>query len=169
MQWFRIGMAAMRNSNLYLKIERLYDLAQNQSRAISLFGDFLSLLFQNTVPQEAVMITVESRFLVSDVCEIIALVSDDHRHLGRREKYGKCVYSQFSDVLNRVVILEKAKEQPGYLSLDDRVKSEMFFEYAFSDTTNLILNAEFSSTKISAEVNKWFERMCGLFYEKKND
>lgn len=159
----------MRNFNFYLRIERLHNLARNQPQIIGLFGNFLFHLFQNTIPQETVMITLESHSLSSEMCEIIALVSDDPRHLGRQEKYNKCVYSQFSDMLNRVVVLEKAKEQPGYLSLDDRVKSEMFVEYTYSDIINLILNAEFSSAKISDEANKWFESMCEFFSEKKND
>jgi hypothetical protein len=155
--------------DLSLKLDSIQAFLRAHPRYLYLLKNFMIFLLKNPIPQEIVMLTLESHSLSSGMCEIIALVSDDHQHLGRHEKYDNCVYSQFSDVLNRVVILEKAKEQPGYLSLDDRVKSEMFFEYAFSDTVNLILNAEFSSAKISDETNKWFERMCEFFSEKKND
>lgn len=112
------------------------------------------------------MITLEFHTLTSGMCEIVALVGDDNRHLGRQEKYSNCIYSQFSGSLNRVVILENVTEHSGYLSLDDRVMSEIFFEYTLSDSTNLIMNAEFASSNISEEVNKWFGQMSRIFLDR---
>jgi len=125
-------------------------------------------LFQNPIPQETRMITFEFHDLNTDVCEIIVSVSKDQRNLGRREKYDDCVYSRYSDSINRVVIIERVKEQPGYLALDDQVKSEVFFEYTFTDSINFILNAEFSSDHVSDSVKRWFSRMIGIFSERKN-
>ena len=115
--------------DLSLKLESIHAIFQVQPRCIDLLKNFMISLFQYSVPQEALMITFEFHDLNTGVCEIIALVSEDHRHLGRREKYNDCVYSRYSDSVNRVVIIERVKEQPGYLSLDNQVKSEIFFEY----------------------------------------
>ena len=153
-------------NDLSLKLDRIHDLVRFHPRCLSVFKTILTSLLENPIPQETVMITIESRSLTSGMCEIVALVGDDNCHLGRQEKYSNCIYSQFSGLLNRVVILENVTEQSGYLSLDDRVMSEIFFEYFFSDSTNLILNAEFSSSNISEEVNKWFGRMTRIFLDE---
>jgi hypothetical protein len=65
-----------------------------------------------------------------------------------------------------VVIIENVKKQPGYLALDDRVMSEIFFEYTFTETIHLILNAELSSKSISDDAVKWFGIMVGIFFDE---
>ena len=116
----------MQKYNLYLRLECLHDLAQIKPHLIELFQNLLSSILQNAISQEVVMMTVESHDLLTGMCKIIALVSHDHRHLGRQEKYANCIYSKHSDSRNRIVIIESVKERPGYLSLDGRVKSEIF-------------------------------------------
>ena len=151
---------------LSLKLESFHDILQNQPRCINLIKDLMISLFQNPIPQETVMITFEFYDLTSGECEIIASVSKDQRYLGRREKYNDCVYSRYSDSINRVIIIERVKEQPGYLSLDDQVKSEVFFEYSFTDSINFILNAEFSSDHVSDSVKHWFSQRIEIFSKK---
>jgi hypothetical protein len=68
-----------------------------------------------------------------------------------------------------VVVIEKAKERPGYLSLDDRVMSEIFYEYPLTDSFHLILNAEFSSAQISVEMSTWFEKILEVILKSKDD
>ncbi|MFC2163827.1 hypothetical protein ACFLT2_02375 [Acidobacteriota bacterium] len=168
MRWFKMCSGAMQEKNLYLKLRCLHSLAQIKPHIIELFQNLLSSILQNEISREVVMMTVESHDLFTGMCEIIALVSDDHQHLGRQEKYDNCIYSNHSESRNRIVVIESVKEHPGYLSLDGRVKSEIFVEYSFSDSINLILNAEFSTTNISNEMKKWFNQMCRIFFEEKN-
>jgi len=159
----------MQNLNLYLGLGPFCHLAQIHPKIVGFFHNFFFHLLQHAIPRDTVMITLESHALAGGMCEIVVLVSDDPRHFGRREKYDSCIYSQFSDVLNRVVVIAKAKEQAGYLSLDDRVKSEIFCEYTLTDSFNLILNAEFSSVQISDEISSWFETIFELFLKEKNE
>ncbi len=154
--------------NLSLKFGSIHDILLDQPRCINHIKDLMISLFQNPIPRETIMITFEFNDLNSGVCEIIASISKDHRSLGRREKYDDCVYSRYSNSLNRVVIIERVKEQPGYLSLDDQVKSEVFFEYTFNDSINFILNAEFSSDHVSDSLIEWFSQMIVNFPEEKN-
>jgi len=158
----------MPNLDFYLRLESLLRLAQSQPQIIGFSEEFLSYLCHHAIPHEVVMITLESHFLFNGMCEILFLVSDDHHHLGRREKYDNCVYSKFSNSLGRVVVVEKVDQQPGYLSLDDRVKSETFFECPLNKSVNLILNAEFSTPRISDSVKKWFCHLSRIISKEKN-
>ncbi len=154
--------------DLSLKLESIHNIFQVQPRCLDLIKDLMISLIQNPIPQETIMITFEFHDLNTCVCEIIASVSKEQRYLGRREKYSDCVYSRYSDSINRVIIIERVKEQPGYLSLNDQVKSEVFFEFTFADSINFILNAEFSSDHVSDSVKQWFSQMIGIFSKKKN-
>lgn len=159
----------MQKYNLYLELEGLHELVQIDSRAIELFQNLLSYILQNAISPEVVMMTVESHELLSGICKIIALVSHDHRLLGRQENYDNCIYSKHSDSRNRIVAIESANKRPGYLSLDRRVKSEIFVECVYTESINLILNAEFSTANISDKMKKWFDRMCGIVLKDRND
>ena len=154
--------------DLHLKLDSFHRLFQIQPRCIDLVKDLMISVLRNPIPQEVIMITLELHDLNSGVCEIIASLSEDHRHLGRREKYDKCIFSHYSSSIDRTVIIERVKAQPGYLALDDRVMSEVFFEYTFSDSINLILNTEFSTPTISDTLKNWFESVCGIFVEEEN-
>ena len=127
--------------------------------------NFSVFFYQGVLPQELVMLTLEFHSVKERVCEIAGLVSNEDEHLGRREKYGNCIFSVHAQNRGEIILLEDVKANPAYLALEDQVNSEMFYEVELENELNLILNAEFFSMRISKAAKAWFKRLLELLSE----
>ncbi|MBN1222554.1 MAG: hypothetical protein JXB23_04865 [Candidatus Aminicenantes bacterium] len=155
----------MKQKDIHIKGDRIHALFSGKHAYLSNFYEVIAYLVQEPIPSETIMITLEEHDTAGEMCEIVMCVSKNSEYLGRREQYARCIYSGFSDILDRLVVVDNVGRHPGYLALDPRVRSEMFLETDLNGSSHLILNAEFSSGRVNPSTKKWFQRLTDILTE----
>ena len=159
----------MKQLDINISTGGIQSLFGDDSSRLANFCNLIGYLVREPCPAGTVMVTLEEHDTASGMCAVAMCASENPGHLGRRERYDRCIYSGFSDVPGRPVTVDNVRRHPGYLALDTGVRSEIFFECDNPGPVRPILNAEFSSIAVSEEAKKWFSRLTMILTGRSDD
>jgi hypothetical protein len=145
----------------------LADTIKNQLLEYKTTSAFLTKMSEfilvNKIPREMILFTAEFFYHPEKMCEIVLLIADDSVHLGRKEKYENCIFSNHTGSLGKTIVINDAKNHPAFLELDPRINAELFCECNITASLSLILNMECSTVHVPEEASLWFSRVKEKF------
>ena len=144
---------------VYTLIDTIKKQMPEHKTLLSFFERMPEFILTNKIPKEMILFTAEFFYHIEGICEIVLLIANDSIHLGRKEKYKNCIFSNYAENIGETIVLNDVKSLPAFLELDPRINAEIFCEYRISSNLSLILNMECSSAFISEEASLWFSRV----------
>ena len=144
---------------VYTLIDTIKKQMPEHKTLLSFFERMPEFILTNKIPKEMILFTAEFFHHIEGICEIVLLIANDSIHLGRKEKYKNCIFSNYAENIGETIVLNDVKSLPAFLELDPRINAEIFCEYRISSNLSLILNMECSSAFISEEASLWFSRV----------
>ena len=144
---------------VYTLIDTIKKRMPEHKTLLSFFERMPEFILTNKIPKEMILFTAEFFYHIEGICEIVLLIANDSIHLGRKEKYKNCIFSNYAENIGETIVLNDVKSLPAFLELDPRINAEIFCEYRISSNLSLILNMECSSAFISEEASLWFSRV----------
>jgi hypothetical protein len=157
------GGFGSREGSVRMKVYTLIDTIKNQipehETVLSFFERMPEFILTNKIPKEMILFTAEFLYQTERMCEIVLLIANNSVHLGRKEMYENCIFSNYAESVGETIIINDAKTHPAFLELDPRINSEIFCECKISANLSLILNMECSSTHVSEDASLWFSRV----------
>jgi hypothetical protein len=148
-----------RKSTVFIDQEGLKVLINKSNKFINLIVKNLSSVLQSYNPNCLTMLSIETYDKITGICAIVALVYISKNYLGRQEKLSNCIYNDFIQRMNEIVIINDVRNYKGYLCLDNNVKSEAFLILHYNHRYNIIINSEFSVENISQADLFCFEQL----------
>ena len=146
-----------------MQVYMLFDTIKKQfpehEAVLSFFEKMPEYILVNKIPEDMILFTTEFFYHSERMCEIVLLIAENATHLGRKEKYENCIFSNYTESTGETIVLNVVKTLPSFLELDPRINAEIFCQCKISAGLSLILNMECSSAQVSEQASSWFSRV----------
>ncbi|UCE40687.1 MAG: hypothetical protein JSV17_14755 [Candidatus Aminicenantes bacterium] len=144
---------------VYMLFDTIKKKLHEHVAVLSFFEKIPEFILANKIPEDMILFTAEFFYHPERMCEIVLLIAENATHLGRKETYENCIFSNYTESSGETIVLNNVKTLPSFLELDPRINAEIFCQCKISAGLSLILNMECSSAQVSEQASSWFARV----------
>ena len=111
---------------IYMLLETMKEQIPEHEAVLSFFEKMPEYILANKIPEDMILFTAEFFYHLERMCEIVLLIAENAIHLGRKEKYENCIFSNYTESIGETIVLNDVKTLPSFLELDPRINAEIF-------------------------------------------